>query len=66
MDKSDQFSQGLVPVLQMVATATSSMYEADNDFVNGQASDKKLEAVALHVGGQLTNSLSLSKVHGQL
>lgn len=41
MDKTGQFSQGLVSAAQMVAAATGSMCEAANDLVLGQASEEK-------------------------
>jgi talin len=41
MDKSGQFSHGLVSAAQMVAAATGSMCEAANDLVVGQASEEK-------------------------
>jgi len=41
MDKSGQFSQGLVSAAQMVAQATGSMCEAANDLVIGEASEEK-------------------------
>ena len=61
MDKSGQFSQGLVSAAQMVAAATGSMCEAANDLVIGQASEEKLEAAARQVSGATSQLLVACK-----